>query len=492
MRKFVMLLLLIFVFQDLTAQDRVAWVKCSFLNRPNTKIEIIKPVNHAVFFAARKTVTLDQNGDIIIPFSVSETGFLKIIGKHEVIDLYVQTGDSVEVIIDTGVNAKPIIMGSNKEGQLLLNEPSMPKYFRDVLPLFRKDSTIEMLSKHVELEKQKYIERFGKLYDARQIDSNFFNFNKKNLDYLYATVLVDKIASRFYPVTYPLNHPQYRSDFPNEYAKYWDAVLDYFPLNDPSTFSIPSYEWYAENMINVNFYRKRWEKGDTAKRKEDVFIRGKFDDIQRYFTGEFAALTMARQLNSMYIQEQFEQTLIDIYENLTKQPAAAPYLPYLLPYHQKIKTFHESVSATKNQGISFVKNAGQINSFQKLKEAFKGKKLYIDIWATWCGPCKEEFKYKDNVKGVLSPKSVDVLYISMDLIDREEQWKKMVYYYKLTGYHIRTSDALRNDLMKLFWDGKSYSIPRYLLIDENGVVRESHAARPSEVKSLQEQIEKLQ
>jgi len=491
MRKFVMVVVLVFFLFDATSQNKVAQVTCTFLNWPNAEVVILKPVNHAVFFAARKTSQLDETSSIIIHLSKSETGFLKIICKDKVIDLYVQNGDTIQVNIDTGITAKPVITGSNKDGQALFNEPSMPKYYRDVLPLFRMDTTIEMLSKHVESEKQKYIEQFGKLYDARQIDSNFFSFSKQNLDYLYATVLVEKMSSRFYKASYTKTNAEYRSLFPEEYAAYWDAVLDHFPLNDSSILSLPAYEWYAENMINANLYRKRWEKGDTAKQDQNTFIRRKFEDIEQYFKGDFTALTKARVLYSMYIQEQFEQPLIEIFENFSRQPLAAPYLPFLQPYHQKIKTFHASASNQKTQNINFIKNTAQINSFQKLKEVFKGKKLYIDIWATWCGPCKEEFRYKEDLKKVLTSQSVEALYISMDLPERDEQWRKMIQYYQLSGYHIRTSDALRNDLMKLFWDGNSYTIPRYLLIDENGTIRELNAARPSYVKGLQLQLEKM-
>ncbi len=82
-----------------------------------------------------------------------------------------------------------------------------------------------------------------------------------------------------------------------------------------------------------------------------------------------------------------------------------------------------------------------------------------------------------------------MVYLSMDTDERDIQWKNMIKYYKLSGYNIRTNDALRNDLSKLFWNRNSgYTIPRYVLVDANGNIVEKDALRPSDKEKLYEQI----
>jgi thiol-disulfide isomerase/thioredoxin len=120
-------------------------------------------------------------------------------------------------------------------------------------------------------------------------------------------------------------------------------------------------------------------------------------------------------------------------------------------------------------------------------EHFKGKKVFVDMWATWCGPCKEQFQFNPGLKAYLKANNVEMLYISMDNDQADRQWKEMIKYYDLSGKHVRTGEALKKDLMNLFWDGKSYSIPRYLIV-KDGVVLEKMALQPGDGQRLYDQI----
>ncbi len=112
---------------------------------------------------------------------------------------------------------------------------------------------------------------------------------------------------------------------------------------------------------------------------------------------------------------------------------------------------------------------------------FDKKIVYIDIWASWCGPCRREFQSAPKLKEGLSKKAkkkIVFLYISID--EDQNKWKKTVDKLSLEGVHWNSKGGWGSDVVRMF--GIS-GIPRYVIIKEGKVVN-SEAPRPSNPKTI--------
>ena len=70
----------------------------------------------------------------------------------------------------------------------------------------------------------------------------------------------------------------------------------------------------------------------------------------------------------------------------------------------------------------------------KLIEPYRGKFVYLDIWGSWCGPCKAALKESHELKDALKDHDIVYLYLANETSD--EEWKNVIKAYNLTGDNI--------------------------------------------------------
>ena len=178
-----------------------------------------------------------------------------------------------------------------------------------------------------------------------------------------------------------------------------------------------------------------------------------------------------------------------MYENFKNAYPQSPYNEYLESSVEPIITFHKEVeTAQENENIRFVENYKGIDTFDDLMAKFSGKKVYVDIWGTWCGPCIKEFEQKEASDQLLKSKDIIRLYICEGRNSKEKVWKEMIKFYGLEGDHILTNQELRADIINEFGENGNFSFPRYLLVDENGKVVHQQASYPSKTKQMEKEI----
>jgi len=142
----------------------------------------------------------------------------------------------------------------------------------------------------------------------------------------------------------------------------------------------------------------------------------------------------------------------------------------------KLTTRYTSVGATKPEMASFDFNYENHKGGKTSLKDLRGKILYVEIWATWCGPCVKEMPALTQLIKDYKGKNIEFVSISIDSKNDYEKWKAMVPEKNVGGVQLLADKGLKSDFMKAFSVGL---IPRSILIDENGKIITPKAPRPS-------------
>jgi thiol-disulfide isomerase/thioredoxin len=120
-------------------------------------------------------------------------------------------------------------------------------------------------------------------------------------------------------------------------------------------------------------------------------------------------------------------------------------------------------------------------------ESLKGKYVYIDVWATWCGPCRGEIPFLKTIEEKYKGKNIEFVSISVDVAKDHDKWKNFVTEKGLEGIQLFADKNWESSFIAAFGIN---SIPRFILIDPNGIVIDADAKRPSN-PALVEQLNGL-
>ena len=107
----------------------------------------------------------------------------------------------------------------------------------------------------------------------------------------------------------------------------------------------------------------------------------------------------------------------------------------------------------------------------------KGKYVYVDVWATWCGPCKKEIPFLKEMDEEYKGKNIAFVSLSIDKMEHKDKWLKMIEDEDLKGIQILADKDWNSEFVTAY---NIKGIPRFILIDTEGNIVNSNAPRPSD------------
>ncbi len=127
--------------------------------------------------------------------------------------------------------------------------------------------------------------------------------------------------------------------------------------------------------------------------------------------------------------------------------------------------------------------------FERITAPFRGYVIYVDVWGTWCGPCRGQMEHVPALKKTLEGKSVVYLYFCNN--SPEDAWRTFIL-----QKHLNTDNAVHYNLpreqesaIERYLEVSGF--PTYRLVDTNGQLMPGAAPWPSNISSVVAAIEQL-
>lgn len=358
-------------------------------------------------------------------------------------NVYLQKGDDVTISFDANdFDNTFAVMGGNEKAIDYLNKIQLTGLPNEVYiqPWSEFKATVD-----------KKIASTKRLLKARKFaaDDKFLKMEEGRITYFYANAFL----------MYPVSHTYLTQDTTLVLGKdYYDTLRQYVKEDDD----------LADNDEYRNYMIETAHVFDEAGKN----IRQLYPKVlaEMSYIGENTKSDKVREslihfLAFTYVEGNGVENITDL-QNLYYTYVTSPRLNEIFK-----KACAKWDKAAVGRPSPMFKGV-DVNGKEMTLRDFRGKYIYIDMWATWCGPCQKELPFLKKLEEKF--KGRNIVFVGLSIDQDKAKWAARVKSGALSGtqLHIGKGSKFQSDY-------RISGIPRFILLDPNGRIVNPDMTRPS-------------
>lgn len=401
---------------------------------------------------------IDPSGKFIIQAELEKAGFYRLSLSNQSIQLFIVPGDRISLIADQRTwHTSALFKGDHaKENNYLVIYENLKTTLQpqDFQTFFTQEE--DDFIKAVE-------ERTTLLNDSQQ------DYQKKNgtFDEFFAEMISEEVAydAAIMKMNYPFYFEYLLPDSNVILSDTYDSFLQNLEIDSEDNLMVPAYKGFLMKYLEFKTIN------DTSDHETTQNVK-KFNSISKLFQSE----NVKNLLYYSLMQEILETSINDaslVMDKYIQLQTNAKYKEEITTGYNSWSTLLKGKSSPE---ITCVTATGKTVSLQSLK----GKLIYIDIWATWCGPCLRELPYLENLQEKYK-KREDIAFVSISIDDDKVAWSTMVKEKNMKGIQLHANTEMHEKIVNNYLIN---GIPRFIIINKSGNIWNANAPRPSSKEVL--------